>query len=105
SVRVTDEDGSTLDPGATGEIEVKGATVMLGYWRNPEATAETIRDGWLRTGDLGYFDRDGFLTLTGRSKEVVISGGSNVYPREVEDVLVSHPAVHEAAVIGLPDEE
>lgn len=105
SVRITGKDESPLVPRATGEIEVKGATVMLGYWRNPEATGETIRDGWLRTGDLGYLDGDGFLTLTGRSKEVVISGGSNVYPREVEDVLVSHLAVREAAVIGLPDEE
>ncbi|MEV7007328.1 AMP-binding protein [Streptosporangium sp. NPDC051022] len=104
-VRVCDAEGRPVPPGRTGEIEVKGATVMAGYWRDPAATAEAVRDGWLRTGDLGQLDEDGYLTLVGRSKELIISGGSNVYPREVEDALVAHPAVAEAAVIGVPDPE
>ncbi|GAA0378797.1 AMP-dependent synthetase [Acrocarpospora corrugata] len=104
-VRVCDADGRPLPPGSTGEIEVKGATVMAGYWNDPVATADAVRDGWLRTGDLGRFDEDGYLTLAGRSKELIVSGGSNIYPREVEDVLVGHPAVAEAAVVGVPDPE
>jgi long-chain acyl-CoA synthetase len=88
-----------------GEIEVKGATVMTGYWGDPAATAAALRDGWLRTGDLGRLGPDGYLTLAGRSKELIVSGGSNVYPREVEDVLVAHPGVAQAAVIGRPDAE
>ena len=78
---------------------------MAGYWNNPEATARTLQDGWLRTGDMGSFDERGFLTLRDRSKDVVISGGSNIYPREVEEVLISHPAVVEACVVGAPDPE
>jgi long-chain acyl-CoA synthetase len=91
--------------GEVGEIEVKGATVMTGYWGDPAATAAALRDGWLRTGDLGRLGPDGYLTLAGRSKELIVSGGSNVYPREVEDVLVAHPGVAQAAVIGRPDAE
>jgi acyl-CoA synthetase (AMP-forming)/AMP-acid ligase II len=75
---------------------------MAGYWRNPEATAETLRGGWLHTGDLGSVDEDGFLTLKDRSKDLIISGGTNIYPREVEEVLLRHPAVLEAAVVGRP---
>jgi acyl-CoA synthetase (AMP-forming)/AMP-acid ligase II len=105
SVRIVRLDGETADVGEIGEIEVSGPTVMAGYWNSPAATAATLRDGWLRTGDLGSFDHDGFLTLGGRSKEVIITGGSNVYPREVEDVLMQHPRVDETAVIGFPDEE
>jgi len=78
---------------------------MVGYWRNPAATAETLRDGWLRTGDMGSFDARGCLTLHDRSKDVVISGGSNVYPREVEEALLDHPGVSEACVVGAPDAE
>ncbi|WP_055479950.1 AMP-binding protein [Sphaerimonospora mesophila] len=104
-VRVCGPDGRPLPPGRIGEIEVKGATVMAGYWRDPATTAEVLRDGWLRTGDLGQLDEDGYLTLSGRSKELIISGGSNIYPREVEDALTAHPAVAEAAVIGVPDRE
>jgi len=78
---------------------------MKGYWRNEQATAEAIRDGWLRTGDLGHLDEDGFLYLTDRSKDVIISGGTNIYPREVEEVLLRHPAVFEVAVVGEPEPE
>ena len=87
----------------SGEILVKGDTVMRGYWRDEEATTETLRDGWLHTGDVGYFDEGGFLKLMDRSKDLIISGGSNIYPREVEDVLLDHPAVAEASVVGAPD--
>ena len=104
-VRVTREDGGPAEVGEAGEIEVRGATVMLGYWNSEAATAATIRDGWLRTGDVGHLDEDGFLTLVDRSKDVIISGGSNIYPREVEEVLQAHAAVKEVAVVGAPDEE
>jgi acyl-CoA synthetase (AMP-forming)/AMP-acid ligase II len=76
---------------------------MKGYWRNPEATAETIRNGWLHTGDVGYMDESGYLFIMDRSKDMIISGGENIYPREIEEVLVRHPAVREVAVIGVPD--
>ncbi len=105
TVRITDEQGAALPPGAVGEIEVRGPSVMLGYWQRPDATADSIRDGWLRTGDVGSLDEDGYLTLTDRSKDVIISGGSNVYPREVEEVLLTHPSVSEVSVFGVPDEE
>ena len=78
---------------------------MAGYWNNPDATAKTLQDGWLRTGDMGSVDEGGFLTLRDRSKDVVISGGSNIYPREVEEILLEHPGVDEAGVVGAPDEE
>jgi len=104
-VRVVDAQGTTLASGATGEVVVRGDTVMAGYWGNAEASASALRDGWLWTGDLGAFDDDGFLTLKDRSKDVIISGGSNIYPREVEEVLLRHPGVHEVSVIGQPDPE
>jgi long-chain acyl-CoA synthetase len=104
-VRITNGDGNSLPAGSDGEIEVRGLTVMSGYWRDAEATAKTVRNGWLRTGDVGRLDADGFLTLTDRSKDVIISGGSNIYPREVEEVLLQHPAIQEASVIGAPDPE
>ena len=91
--------------GEVGEIIVKGDTVMSGYWNNPEATAKSLRDGWLWTGDVGAFDEDGFLTLKDRSKDMIISGGSNIYPREIEDVLNLHPAVAECSVVGRPHPE
>jgi long-chain acyl-CoA synthetase len=84
---------------------VRGPQVMLGYWNNPKATAETLRADWLWTGDLARMDDDGFVTLTDRSKDVVISGGTNIYPREVETVLLSHPDIVEASVVGRPDAE
>jgi long-chain acyl-CoA synthetase len=102
-VRITDKDGNPLPPGETGEVEAKGAAVMLGYWNNPTANAETLKDGWLRTGDVGRLDEDGFLTLSDRSKDVIISGGTNIYPREVEEALLTHPDVREVSAIGVPD--
>ena len=104
-VCVSDADGKPLPHGETGEILTRGDPVMAGYWRNAEATAKTIRDGWLWTGDLGSLDADGFLTLKDRSKDVIISGGSNIYPREVEEVLLKHPAVREVSVVGRADPE
>jgi acyl-CoA synthetase (AMP-forming)/AMP-acid ligase II len=101
-VRVAGEHGKPLPPGDTGEVLVRGAAMMRGYWNRPEANAVTLRDGWLWTGDLGCLDEDGFLTLKDRSKDVIISGGSNIYPREVEEVLLMHPDVAEACVVGRP---
>ena len=99
-VIVADGRDSSLPAGEEGEVLVRGPTVMAGYWMNPEASAATLRNGWLHTGDVGVFDGDGFLTLKDRSKDLIISGGSNIYPREVEEVLLAHPDVAEAAVIG-----
>ncbi|MDB5619584.1 AMP-binding protein [Tardiphaga sp.] len=104
-VRITGADGQPLPAGETGEIEAKGPVVMLGYWDNDKANAETLQDGWLRTGDVGHLDADGFLTLSDRSKDVIISGGTNIYPREVEEALLTHPDVHEVSAIGVPDPE
>jgi long-chain acyl-CoA synthetase len=103
SVRITGADGKPLPAGETGEVEAKGTAVMLGYWNNPKANAETLKDGWLRTGDVGRLDEDGFLTLSDRSKDVIISGGTNIYPREVEEALLTHPGVREVSAIGIPD--
>jgi acyl-CoA synthetase (AMP-forming)/AMP-acid ligase II len=103
-VRVVDSEGNDLPPGEIGEIIVKSPLVMKEYWRNPEATAQTLRDGWLYTGDMGYLDEDGYLFIADRKKDMIITGGYNVYPKEVEDVIFKHPAVMEAAVIGVPDE-
>ncbi len=103
---VWDEDGHALPPGKgnVGEVVTRGLHVMKGYLRNPEATADAFAGGWLHTGDLGYFDADGYLFIVSRKKELIIRGGYNVYPSEIEDVLHSHPAVAEAAVIGIPDD-
>ena len=89
----------------TGEIVTRSDLVMKGYWRDPDATARTLRGGWLHTGDVGCLDEDGYLFLMDRSHDMIISGGENIYPREIEEVLVRHPAVREVAVIGIPDEE
>lgn len=102
-LRVTGPDGAPLPPGGIGEIEAKGDPVMLGYWQAPEATAATLQGGWLKTGDMGALDADGYLTLHDRSKDVIITGGSNVYPREVEEALLLHPSVAEVSVVGRPD--
>ena len=104
-IMVADADDQPLSCGETGEVLVRGETVMTGYWRNPDATAETLRGGWLHTGDVGALDRDGFLTLKDRSKDVIISGGANIYPREVEEILLQHEGIAEASVIGQPDPE
>jgi fatty-acyl-CoA synthase len=104
-VAVLRDDGTPSAIGEIGEIVCRGDVVMSGYWNNPEATAATLKDGWLYTGDMGSFDERGYLTLRDRSKDVVISGGSNIYPREVEEVLLEHPGVTEAGVVGAPDEE
>jgi acyl-CoA synthetase (AMP-forming)/AMP-acid ligase II len=99
-VRVVDGDDRDLPVGESGEIICRGDVVMAGYWKDEAATRETLRGGWLHTGDVGCFDADGFLTLKDRSKDMIISGGSNIYPREVEEVLIKHPAVHEVSVVG-----
>jgi long-chain acyl-CoA synthetase len=99
-VKVVDENDQELPPGEVGEVITKSDCVMEGYWRNPAANAETLRGGWLHTGDLGSLDEDGFLTLRDRSKDMIISGGSNIYPREIEEVLLRHPDVVEASVVG-----
>lgn len=102
-VRTARPDGHSCAPGEIGEIILRGDSVMQGYWNNPEATAKTLRDGWLYTGDMGVLDERGFLTLKDRSKDVIISGGQNIYPREVEEVLLAHPCVEEVCVLGQPD--
>lgn len=104
-VIVADEEGRPLPPGEVGEVLVRGDSVVPGYWRNPEATAATMGTGWLKTGDMGSFDPAGYLTLKDRSKDLIISGGANIYPREVEEVLLAHPKVREVSVVGLPDPE
>ena len=99
-VVVADEDDRPLPAGEAGEILVRGDVVMQAYWRNPEASAATLRNGWLHTGDIGVFDEDGYLTLRDRSKDMIISGGTNIYPREIEEVLLHHPAISEISVVG-----
>ncbi|WP_392543304.1 AMP-binding protein [Oryzobacter telluris] len=102
-VRVVDEDDRPLPTGEVGEVVVRGGVVMAGYWNEPDATAETLRGGWLHTGDMGSVDDEGYLTLRDRSKDLIISGGMNIYPREVEEALLHHPGVRAAAVVGRPD--
>lgn len=102
-VKIFDGNGSELSPGETGEIVTRSDLVMKGYWRNPEATAVTMKNGWLHTGDMGYMDEKGYLFIMDRSKDMIISGGENIYSREIEEVLIQHEAVREVAVIGVPD--
>jgi acyl-CoA synthetase (AMP-forming)/AMP-acid ligase II len=102
-LRIADSQNRTLPPGEQGEILVRSDLVMRGYWNQPEASAETLRDGWLHTGDVGYLDEGGYLFITSRIKDMIISGGFNIYAREVEDVICDHPDVKDAAVIGRPD--
>ena len=104
-VIIVDADENSVASGESGEILVRGATVMNGYWQNAEATADILKGGWLHTGDVGSLDEDGYLTLMDRAKDLVISGGSNIYPREIEEVLLQHPNVAEVSVIGRPDPE
>ena len=104
-MRTVGDDGDPVPPGTIGEVQFRGPNVFAGYWRRAEATAEVFTaDGWFRTGDLGVFDDEGFLTLVDRKKDMVITGGENVYSAEVEDVLFAHPAIAEAAIVGVPDE-
>jgi fatty-acyl-CoA synthase len=102
-VQIQDDDGRELAPNETGEICVIGPAVFAGYYDNPEANAKAFRDGWFRTGDLGHMDEEGFVYITGRASDMYISGGSNVYPREIEEKILTHPAVAEVAVVGVPD--
>jgi len=104
-IRIADEVDRPLPANEPGEVLVRGDAVMKGYWRDPEATATALRGGWLHTGDVGALDEDGFLTLMDRSKDLIISGGSNIYPREIEEVLLRHPGVHEVSVVGRPHPE
>ena len=104
-VLVVDDDGLALPVGEIGEVVVRGGVVMAGYWNQPEATAETLRGGWLHTGDMGSFDDEGYLTLRDRSKDLIISGGMNIYPREVEEALLRHAGVRAVSVVGRPDAE
>jgi acyl-CoA synthetase (AMP-forming)/AMP-acid ligase II len=103
-MRVADPSGEAAAPGVTGEILVRGACMMRGYWKQPLATSETIRDGWMRTGDAGYADDEGYLYIQDRVKDMIVSGGENIYPREVEEALCAMPEIAEVAVIGVPDE-
>jgi acyl-CoA synthetase (AMP-forming)/AMP-acid ligase II len=102
-VRVIDEEGRDVPPNTPGEIVVKGDQVLSGYWRNQEATEKSFLDGWFRSGDVGRWDENGYLYIVDRKKDMILTGGENVYPREVEEVLYEHPAVVEAAVLGAPD--
>lgn len=104
-IRIVDETGAELASGEDGEILVRGANIMRGYLGRPDETARTVVDGWLHTGDVGHLDAEGYLTLVGRLKDVIIRGGENIYPKEIEDVLAGDPSVLEAAVIGVPDEK
>ena len=102
-VVILDEADRELSPGEMGEIATRSDLVMKGYWKNPEATTETLRGGWLHTGDMGYLDDQGYLFIMDRSKDMIISGGENIYPREIEEVIIQHAAVREVAVVGIPD--
>jgi acyl-CoA synthetase (AMP-forming)/AMP-acid ligase II len=104
-VRVVDDNDRALPAGEVGEVAVRGYHIMKGYWNLPDATAEVMRNGWIHTGDMGYFDDKGFLFLVDRKRDVIISGAFNIYPKEIEDVIAAHPKVKEAAVIGVPDEK
>ncbi|NGP05694.1 long-chain fatty acid--CoA ligase [Rhodococcus sp. 14C212] len=104
-VRIVDPQGQEAPVGTVGEITVRGELVMAGYWERPDATADTIKDGWLHTGDAGYLDDAGYLFITDRIKDMIISGGSNIYAREVEEILGQHPDIAQSAVIGIPDEK
>jgi fatty-acyl-CoA synthase len=101
-MKIIKRDGSACADNEEGELLIRGPHIIAGYWQNPQATAETIRDGWLHTGDIAKRDPDGCYSILGRSKEMFISGGENVYPAEIESVLLAHPRVTEAAVVGVP---
>jgi long-chain acyl-CoA synthetase len=102
-LKIIDQDGKEVEVGQGGEIIARGPQIMKGYFKDPEATAKKIKNGWYYTGDLGRLDEDGYLYILGRADDLVISGGLNVYPSEVETVLLNHPKVQEAAAVGIPD--
>jgi long-chain acyl-CoA synthetase len=102
-VRIVDENDNDVEPGTAGEIIVQSDSIMVEYWKKPEETSDAIRDGWLHTGDMGFYDQKGYIYIVDRKKDMIITGGENVYPREVEEILYRHPDVAEAAVIGIPD--
>jgi acyl-CoA synthetase (AMP-forming)/AMP-acid ligase II len=103
-IRIVDEGGRTLPAGSVGEVLVRGPQLMRGYWNLPEATREALEGGWMHTGDAGILDEDGFLYIQDRVKDMIVSGGENIYPREIEDVLLRHEAIADAAAIGVPDD-
>jgi long-chain acyl-CoA synthetase len=103
-MKVIDDEGKQLPAGQQGEILISGPMVMKGYWNKPEETAKVLRDGWLYTGDVGYQDDEGYFFITERKKDLIIKAGENIAPREVEEVLYSHPSISEAAVVGVPDD-
>ena len=103
SIRIVGEGGAPVPDGETGELLVRSPTLFAGYWNRPEATAAAFTDGWFRTGDIAERSADGYVTLKGRRSDLIISGGFNIYPREIEELLAEHPAVAEAAVAGRPD--
>ena len=105
SVKIVDDQGNEVGTGETGEVCITGPILMAGYWNKPEATAEAIRDGWLHTGDLGHLDEDGFLYITDRKKDMIIRGGENIYSIEIEQRLVDHPDIADAAIYGVPHPE
>jgi acyl-CoA synthetase (AMP-forming)/AMP-acid ligase II len=102
-VRVVDKENNDVGPGTVGEIIVQSDSIMVEYWKRPKETAETIVEGWLHTGDLAYYDEKGFIYIVDRKKDMIVTGGENVYSREVEDVLYKHPVIAEVAVVGVPD--
>jgi len=102
-VRIVDDEGNDVKPGEVGEIIVWSKHIMVEYWHKPDDTRANIVNGWLHTGDMGYYDEEGYIYIVDRRKDMIISGGENVYPREVEEILYRHPAVLEATVIGIPD--
>jgi len=104
-MRILNEQGKDLAPGEIGEIVGRGPVLMPGYYKRPDLTSQTIVDGWLHSGDLGYVDEDGFLYLVDRKKDMIVSGGVNVFPKDIEEIIVQHPAVREAAVFGIPNEK
>ena len=103
-VRVVDDQGRDVPPGEPGQVLLRGAHNMVGYWNRPEATAETLRDGWLHTGDIAIMDEDGYVTIHDRLKDMIISGGENIYPAEIENVVLQHADVADVAVIGQPSD-
>jgi long-chain acyl-CoA synthetase len=104
-MKVVDDEGNEVPQGEVGEIVIRGHNVMKGYWQREDATAEAVRDGWFHSGDMAQVDQDGYFFIVDRKKDMIIRGGYNVYPREIEEVLYEHPAVREAAVLGVPHEE